>query len=129
MYVLISHGFDQVSVLYSEMNHAAVGGFRQALAAYTRFNLDCEPNSSIATGLYPSMVEVNHRLQLNNYMQHIYKNQSSLYWKTQQTGTEHQWEATALSAYKVPFLSTSLTLIVVNSQRCRIRTSHCLSPR
>jgi len=39
---------------------------------------------------------VDHRMQLNNYMQHIYRNQSVLCWQTQQTGTEHQWEATAL---------------------------------
>jgi len=36
-----------------------------------------------------------YRMQLNNYLQHIYKNQTLLCWHTQQTGM-HQWEATAL---------------------------------
>jgi len=36
----------------------------------------------------------NHRLALNNYLQHIYKDQTILYWQTQQLGPEHQglWE-------------------------------------
>jgi hypothetical protein len=42
-----------------------------------------------------------HRVQLNNYVQQMYKNSTSLSWDIQQQGPEHQpsWEAVAYSAY------------------------------
>ncbi|KIM76683.1 hypothetical protein PILCRDRAFT_826077 [Piloderma croceum F 1598] len=43
------------------------------------------------------MPDPGHRVQLNNYVQQMYKNSTSLSWDIQQQGPEHQpsWEAVA----------------------------------
>ena len=55
-----------------------------------------------------------HHVQLNNYVQQMFKNSTSLSFQSHQLGPEHQasWQVVAYSAYRVICLSTLIPHII-----------------